>query len=603
MKRMERILAVSVALTLAVFTGCSSDDDDDNNDPTPVNEFELLVDHLDDVQADLTTGWIQTAEYVNTNLADLFIVDIRAADAYGSGHVPGAHNVAATDVLDYVLENNTGDMPVAVVCYTGQTASFVTMGLRMMGVDAFAMKWGMSGWHNDFDSWTANVGSNFVGDFVNTAAPALPENAFPTLSTGLDNAEAILAARVEAMLAEGFTPNGITAAGVFSALDDYSVFNYWAESDYLGIGHVPGAYQMTPGNLTSDMYLNALDPDGDNVIYCWTGQTSALMTFYLNVLGYDAFSLKFGANGMVWESIPGHQWMGGAGYAYEGGQAVNEFDVLVEHLDSVQGTLTTGWIQTAEFVHDTMEDLFIVDIRAADAYNTGHVPGAHNVAAGEVLDYVLENNTGDLPVAVVCYTGQTASFVTMGLRMMGVDAFAMKWGMSGWHSDFDSWTANVSSNYVGDFVNTDAPALGAFGYPTLATGLTSADAILAARVDAMFAEGFTPNGVSASTVYGALEDYQIFNYWGESDYLGIGHIDGAFQLTPGTVKADQNLAAFDPDAMNVIYCWTGQTSALMTFYMNVLGYDAYSLKFGANGMVWDNIPGHQWTAGAGYDYE
>jgi hypothetical protein len=41
----------------------------------------------------------------------------------------------------------------------------------------------------------------------------------------------------------------------------------------------------------------------------------------------------------------------------------------------------------------------------------------------------------------------------------------------------------------------------------------------------------------------------------------------------------------------------------MTFYMNVLGYDAYSLKFGANGMVWDNIPGHQWTAGAGYEYE
>ena len=317
MKRMERILAVSVALTLAVFTGCSSDDDDDNNDPTPVNEFELLVDHLDDVQADLTTGWIQTAEYVNTNIADLFVVDIRAADAYGSGHVPGAHNVAATDVLDYVLENNTGDMPVAIVCYTGQTASFVTMGLRMMGVDAFAMKWGMSGWHSDFDSWTGNVSSDYVGDFVTTDAPALGSFGFPTLATGLTSADAILAARVDAMFAEGFTPNGVSASTVYGALEDYQIFNYWGESDYLGIGHIDGAFQLTPGTVKADQNLAAFDPDAMNVIYCWTGQTSALMTFYMNVLGYDAYSLKYGANGMVWENIPGHQWTAGAGYDYE----------------------------------------------------------------------------------------------------------------------------------------------------------------------------------------------------------------------------------------------------------------------------------------------
>jgi filamentous hemagglutinin family protein len=39
----------------------------------------------------------------------------------------------------------------------------------------------------------------------------------------------------------------------------------------------------------------------------------------------------------------------------------------------------------------------------------------------------------------------------------------------------------------------------------------------------------------------------------------------------------------------VIYCYTGQTSAYLTGYLRVLGYDARSLLFGANGMIFDKM--------------
>ena len=37
------------------------------------------------------------------------------------------------------------------------------------------------------------------------------------------------------------------------------------------------------------------------------------------------------------------------------------------------------------------------------------------------------------------------------------------------------------------------------------------------------------------------------------------------------------------------YCYTGQTSAVVTAYLRVLGYDAYSLTFGMNG-IWNENP-------------
>ena len=54
--------------------------------------------------------------------------------------------------------------------------------------------------------------------------------------------------------------------------------------------------------------------------------------------------------------------------------------------------------------------------------------------------------TADKPILVVCYTGQTACYATSLLRLYGYeDTQALKWGMSGWDSQFDKWTPNCKT--------------------------------------------------------------------------------------------------------------------------------------------------------------
>ena len=41
---------------------------------------------------------------------------------------------------------------------------------------------------------------------------------------------------------------------------------------------------------------------------------------------------------------------------------------------------------------------------------------------------------------------------------------------------------------------------------------------------------------------------------------------------------------------------------MMTAWLYVLGYDAKSLLFGANGMIYSDLTGHKWTASADLAY-
>jgi len=604
MKKLEKALALSVALTLTVFTGCS-DDDDGGTTPT-VNEFQTLVDHTDNSLADWTGAWIQSATHVHDNLANLYVIDLRSAETFDAGHIPGAHNVPALTGL-LAEAANAGSLPIALVCYSGQTASFATMALRMMGYDdAFAMKWGMAGWNDNFAAtWDGKIGSDYVASFSHDAAPALPEYGMPSLETGESTADGILAARVAEVLATGLT--GKNAADVMPATDDYNILNYgWSDADYTGIGHIPGAYLVAANSLTSDADLTAVDPDGPNVVYCWTGQTSALMTCFLNVLGYETYSLRYGANSMVYSEIGSHQWPdGGAGLDYEFVSETDEFGTLVEYTDTMLSTWTTGWIKDATFVHDNLANLYVIDLRSATTFaDQGHIAGAHNVPdLTGLLDEAA--NAGSLQIALVCYSGQTASFATMALRMAGYDdAFAMKWGMAGWNSVFaGTWDDKIGSDYVADFDHGDPPALPTFGEPNLTTGETTAENILAERIVATLAGGLT--GKNAADVVPAYEDYNVINYaWTETDYINIGHIPGASLVASNAFTSDADLTAVDGGGPNVVYCWTGQTSALMTCFLNVLGYETYSLRYGANSMVWSEIGSHQWPdGGPGLDYD
>ena len=141
--------------------------------------------------------------------------------------------------------------------------------------------------------------------------------------------------------------------------------------------------------------------------------------------------------------------------------------------------------------------------------------------------------------------------------------------------------------------------------PALNTGKSVGSEILAARVDDVLAEGFGAAAIGAADVYANLDNFYIINYWPTTHYADPGHIEGAMQYTPKeTISLAADLKTLPTDKTIVVYCYTGQTSANMAAYLRVLGYDAKSLKFGANAMIYDNMPASQWSAAQvfGYDY-
>ena len=315
MRRTTRLLSVVVVCAaLVVLIGCRGED---CTAPSG-SAFETLTAYLaaNDMDIpDMLNGWIIAAADVVDNTDDYYILDIRSADDYDSGHIDGAVHSSLGNILTDAA--NSGGKTILVACYTGQSAAHAVIALRLSGyTDAKVLKFGMSSWNVAFDRWTANCAN--IGDghanWSTDATATLADFADPDLSASASTGAGILAERVDAMLAAGF--KGIDASVVLAAPGSYFINNYWAESDVNTYGHIAGAYRIKEDLTLAAGGLGHLDPTETIVTYCWTGQTSSMITAYLTVLGYDAKSLKFGTNAMIYDDLQTSRWSASADYAY-----------------------------------------------------------------------------------------------------------------------------------------------------------------------------------------------------------------------------------------------------------------------------------------------
>ena len=599
-KNWMKLVVILATLSVLFVFGCK----DKTDDPT-IEPFEILNDYLEANGMDigtLLTDWTITPEVLEGSKDSYYVMDIRTSDNndngiidYYDGHVPGAVFSSLATIIDDAAQ---ADNPIVVVCYTGQSAGHAVMALRLSGYDdAKVLKWGMSGWHSDFNLWSGNTAQL---DHANwNAAPgdiaASQTFDYPTITTDLTDGAAILEARVNTLLTGGF--KGVTPIDVLDTPTNYFINNYWDEADVTDYGNIDGAYRIKPLDLSN------LDAGETIVTYCWTGHTSSMITAYLTVLGYDAKSLKFGANGMIYDDLTGNKWSASMDYDYEVSDPT--LSILTDYLDNNGMSfdeLFASWIVGPEVIVDNLGDYYIMDIRTGDTdengtvdFYDGHVPGAVFSSLGAIVD---DAALADNPIIVVCYTGQSAGHSVMALRLSGyMDAQSLKWGMSGWHSDFDKWTGSCAqlnhANWVaapGDIADSQN-----FNLPELDSNETDGAALLAERVTALLDGGF--KGVAGTDVLDNPTDYFINNYWDEADVTTYGNIDGAYRIKPMVL---QNL---DAGATVVTYCWTGQTSSMITAYLTVLGYDAKSLKFGSNSIIYDDLTGNKWSASMDYNYE
>jgi len=315
MKSATRYFLISLALAAVILAGCS---EDTSMPEVGEGSFATLRTHLIENDLDLPdilTDWIIDASDVNDALSAYYVMDIRSEDDYDAGHIPGAvHSSLATVVADAA---DSDGKTIVVACKTGQSAAHAVVALRLSGyADAKSLKWGMSGWNGDFDLWTANTADIGVGhaNWSMGATTALTPHDYPLLVTTAQDGAGILAERVAAMLAGGF--KGVDADDVLASPGDYFINNYWAQEDVDTYGHIDGAYRINPLTLDTNEFMY-YDPDETVVTYCWTGQTSSIITAYLTVLGYDAKSMKFGVNALIHSELEKSKWTGPADYQYE----------------------------------------------------------------------------------------------------------------------------------------------------------------------------------------------------------------------------------------------------------------------------------------------
>ena len=122
-------------------SGGDDDDngDDDDDDDSTQSDFEVIVEAANAyLTAELPPVMTVSDLYTNLNdgddTNDPFILSIRSQDDYDAGHIPGAVHMNYREVPD-----NLGDLPatkgnpIVVYCYTGHTASQITMLLNMLG--------------------------------------------------------------------------------------------------------------------------------------------------------------------------------------------------------------------------------------------------------------------------------------------------------------------------------------------------------------------------------------------------------------------------------------------------------------------------------------
>jgi len=201
-------------------------------------------------------------------------------------------------------------------------------------------------------------------------------------------------------------------------------------------------------------------------------------------------------------------------------------------------------------------------------------------------------------IVVTCFTGQTSAYAVSLLRAAGYGnkIVSLKWGMSSWNSAFSSrWTDNLKNDKAAFFIKDASPAKPAKGdLPVLNTGKKTGKEIVEAQIEKLLAATYGPATITSTNLYADLNTYQIINFWPANLYTNLGHIDGAINYTPPPTANDphpfllaQDLLTLSTTKPNVLYCFTGQTSSYLAGYLRIIGYDARSILYGGNGMIYD----------------
>jgi len=288
----------------------------DEADTAQINEFETLVNYIENnnnyINSDSFPSIISTKEVLeNIGNEKYLILDLREKEAFSLEHIEGSINVQMKELIQYFdskIDYHDYEK-IILICFSGQHASYATGVLRLLGYDnVYALEFGLGYWNSEigYSVWGKNTSSDYqdVLDFTNYKKAKKGKH--PEINTGYTNPEEILKARAEQVLEQGYRNVNMTETYLNGS--GYYIINYWDKEKY-DAGHLVGAIQYTPKkSLSTDKYLYTLPTNKTIIVYGSTGLDEASVVAYLNILGYDAKVLIYGANGFMHENLVKNNW-------------------------------------------------------------------------------------------------------------------------------------------------------------------------------------------------------------------------------------------------------------------------------------------------------
>ena len=318
MRKLSIILLILLLPGTLLISGFKTFDASSNNDQFPPGEFETLLTYLETNRTFINTNAapaLVPTDEVKKNLKNpkYQIIDIRSASWFEYGHIKNAVNVQPTELLNH-FENSIVPSDydkIILICYSGQSAAYFSSLLRIAGYDnVYSMNWGMSSWRVDFaeNSWLKNTSSDFSSKLETTSYEKSAKGDAPIINTGKIEGEAILRARLEKAFATPYKESIVKSSDVFTDPNAYYIVDYNGADRY-SKGHIPQAKQYEPhASLSSTSDLLTLPKDKRILVYGPTGQESAYVVAYLNVLGYNTGNLAYGANSFMHKNLKENDW-------------------------------------------------------------------------------------------------------------------------------------------------------------------------------------------------------------------------------------------------------------------------------------------------------
>ncbi len=249
----------------------------------------------------------------------------------------------------------------------------------------------------------------------------------------------------------------------------------------------------------------------------------------------------------------------------------------------------------AEEVEANKINYLLLDIRYHEDYVAGHIDGAINIDRENIISFLKTFNSFQYEkIVIIDNTGQGSAYVVSILRALGYgNAYALKFGMSVWNSKFAfNWTEKIGNRYSEYLTDENKPKKSAGKYPVIKTKGKTISEILEIRAQEEINYNYS---VTIETLVENLEDYYIVNYWPKAIYDEV-HIKGAIWYGPKTsMKPQTDLSTLPTNKKIVIYCYTGQSSSALVGYLRILGYDAYSLRYGYNAIGHSEAISNGWN--------